>query len=206
MRKLGKRWANFFVLNFATPVVFFWAFRAYGAKPAISFAIGVTLVQVLAHWVRRVRFSPFFIIASGFTVLFGTMDLLVASPRFFRFEPFVHNLAVGGAFAGSLVLGRPLLIWFARELPEEVRPVLDTDGEHYLRRMTLVWTVYLLLKAFFFLYLALVVDLGTLIVLRSVIGGGTLWLLAAGEIAYRKWWKPGRARRRGGPRRLQSEG
>ena len=196
MSKAGKRWANFFVLNFATPVVFFWAFRAHGAKPAIAFAIGVTLLQVLAHWVRRIRFSPFFIIASGFTVLFGTMDLVVASPRFFRFEPFVHNLVVGAAFAVSLILRKPILAWFARELPEEVRPVAGAESERYLRRLTAVWSVYLLVKAFFFLYLALVVDLGTLIVLRSVIGGGTLWLLAAGEIVHRKWWKPRRARRK----------
>jgi uncharacterized membrane protein len=62
------------------------------------------------------------------------------------------------------------------------------DGR-YLRNVTLAWSFYLLAKAGIYLYLALTVDLGTLIVLRSAIGGASLGLMFLGELAYRKYFR-----------------
>jgi intracellular septation protein A len=172
--------------NFATPVAFYLLFRVAGPKPAILLAVVVTLLQVLVHRLQREPFSPFFIVSSGFTVTFGLMDLLSSSPRFFRLEPFAHNALVATVVMVTLFTGHPLAAWFIRALPRRFQPELETEaGRAYLRQLTWVWVAYLFAKAFLFLYLAFRVDLGQLIVLRSLIGGGSLVLLFGGEIAYR---------------------
>lgn len=162
-------------------------FRAYGAKPAIGLAIAVTCLQLLLHAVFRLAISPFFLVASGFTVLLGSIDLLVASPRFFRLEPFAQNFVMGTVFLVTLFTRLPLVAWFAAALPEKVRPNLDEHGHHYLRKVTLVWVVYFYIKSLIFLYLAYQVDLGNLILLRSLIGGVSLVLMFVGEIIFRKF-------------------
>lgn len=188
-----KKWVEFFLLNFATPVVFFWTFRVAGAKPAITFAVAVSLIQAAVHLALGIRFSPFFLVSSGFTVLFGALDLLGARigvpPKFFRFEPFARNFLIGLVFLLTLMTRHSLLGWFAAALPAPIRPVLGDSQSAYFRRLTWIWAFYFILKSFFFLWLAFQVDLGTLILLRSLIGGGTLWLLIVGEVAYRKWFR-----------------
>jgi intracellular septation protein len=178
---------EFVLKNFATPLAFFVVFRTHGAKPAIAMAIAVTCVQWVAHGALRIGVSPFFVVASGFTVLFGGLDLALDAPRFYRLEPFVQNMMLGGVFAATVLVRKPIAEWFAGGLPAFVRPQMSGLMRDYLRKLTLVWSVYFFLKAFLFLYLALTVDLGRLVVLRSAIGGLSLALMFAGEMAYRRW-------------------
>lgn len=178
--------AKFFFLNLATPLVFFFAFRYLGPKWAIAFAVAVTLVQVAAHVIHRLRFSPFFILSSGFTIVFGSVDLLVAEPRYYRLAPFAENFLLGILFFITLFTERPIISWFAQALPRVIKPDLSELHPNYLRRVTQVWTAYFFVKAFFFLWLAFQVDLAELIVLRSIVGGGSLIVLFFGEILYRR--------------------
>lgn len=173
--------------NFAVPIVFFITFRGWGAKTAISFVIGVTIFQLAVSWILKKPLSPFFIIAAVFTISFGGIDLIIPDPKFFRLEPFVQNLVMGLLFLSTVFTNTPLIARFAGALPAKLRPDFSRIGHNYLKRLTLIWAVYLLVKSFIFLYLALNVDLGSLIVLRPVIGGGTLLLLVVGEMIYRKW-------------------
>jgi intracellular septation protein A len=178
---------EFALRNFATPVIFYITFHVYGAKPAIAFAIATSVLQFLYHRMKRIAISPFLWVGSGFTVLFGSMDMVIASPRFYRLEPGVHNLVIGLAFLTSLILKKPLLGWFMNSLPGFLRPHPDELDARYMNVVTWIWTVYLLAKSALYFWLAFQVDLGDLIALRSIIGGGTLGLLFLGEIAYRKW-------------------
>src|SRR4051812_25841669 len=70
-----KKALGYVLINFATPIAFYLTFRIYGPKPAIAFGIGVTCIQLVFHRLYRIRPSPFFLLASGFTVAFGTIDL-----------------------------------------------------------------------------------------------------------------------------------
>lgn len=182
---------GYLLINFATPIGFYLTFRTYGVKPAIALAIAVTTIQVLVHRLYRLKFSPFFIIASGFIVLFGTMDLLVQNPRFFRLEPFVQNIVMATLLWVTVVARIPVARTFAMALPRWLRPEPSHGTDAYLRKLTWIWVVYLYLKAFLFLYLAFQVDLGTLIVLRSFVGGGSLVLMVLGDFVYRRWWRRG---------------
>ena len=183
---------EFVLKNFATPIAFFVVFEGYGAKPAIAMAIGVTFIQLFAHWILELSLSPFFLVASGFTVALGSIDLVIASPQFYRLEPFAQNFVMSVMFASTLFTKMPMVAWFAAALPEKIRPnvsVTDPAGRRYFRQVTFVWSIYFVLKSFFFLYLAFQVDLGRLVILRSVIGGVTLAMMLGGELAYRKWVK-----------------
>jgi intracellular septation protein A len=179
---------GFILLNFGAPIAFFIVFQWAGAKPAIALAVFATLLQALAHWILSLPISPFYVVASGFTVAFGTIDLLIASPRFFRLEPFAQNFLIGMVFLISLKTRISVLGWLASGLPVAFRPKIEPEMAGYLRKLTAVWGLYLLAKAFVFLYLAYHVNLGNLILLRSVIGGGSLGIMIGGEIIYRKYF------------------
>lgn len=184
-----RDWLGFALLNFATPIVFFLVFRAAGAKPAISFAIVSTFLQVFAHWIYRQPFSPFFMVSSGFTVFFGSMDLVATSPRFFRLVPGVENFIIGSIFLGTVFTRRPIVAWFAASLPDRWRPNLGETALEYLKKVTAVWSLYFFLKGAVFLYVAFRVDLGQLIVFRAIFGSISFLLMFAGEYAYRKWFR-----------------
>ncbi len=184
-----RKGLGYVLINFATPIAFYITFNTAGAKPAITLAIGVTLLQVLVHFIYKMRPSPFFIVASGFTVAFGSIDLFLESPRYFRFEPTVQNLIMGSLLVFCLILKYPIAARFAEALPHRFRPNLSETKDSYLRRLTWIWVFYLYIKSLIFLYLALKVDLGRLILLRTVLGGGSLMILFVGEIVYRKWFR-----------------
>jgi intracellular septation protein A len=176
-------------LNLATPLAFYAAFQFFGAKPAISLALAVTCLQLLVYWIYRIPLSPVFIVATGFTVLFGGIDLFLQSPRFFRLEPFAQNFLIATVLLSSVRLRIPVAAWFISGLPKKIRPDVSPAGQDYLRKLTFVWSIYLYLKAAVFLYLAFEVDLGALILLRSIIGGGSMVVLVGGELIYRKWFR-----------------
>jgi intracellular septation protein A len=194
-----KKAVSFTLLNFGAPMAFFIVFETVGAKPAIGLAVGATILQGVAHWIFSLPISPFYIVASGFTVLFGTIDLLIDSPRFFRLEPFAQNLLIGTVFLISLKTRISVLGWLVNGLPAAFRPKIGPEMMGYLRRLTFLWGLYLLAKAFVFLYLAYHVDLGKLIILRSVIGGGSLALMIGGEIIYRKYFLSHHSSQKGHP-------
>lgn len=190
MTHLGKA-LSFTLLNFGAPIAFFIVFQVAGAKPAIGLAVGATLIQALAHWVFSLPISPFYVVASGFTVAFGMIDLLIDSPRFFRLEPFAQNMLIGLVFLISIKTKISVLGWLVNGLPAAFRPKIEPEMSGYLRNLTLIWGLYLIAKGLVFLYLAYHVNLGHLILLRSVIGGGSLALMIGGEIIYRKCcWRP----------------
>lgn len=172
-----KQCLGYFFLNLATPAAFYWAFYQWGAKAAIGLAVAVSLLQTLTHLIFRVRPSPIFICATLFTVAFGGLDLLLRNPQFYRFEPFAHNLAVALFFLATLLLRLPLAYELIQDLPRWLRPKITTPGDPRLKTISWIWIFYLVFKAAVYLYLALTVDLGNLILLRTAVGGGSMAVL-----------------------------
>lgn len=188
---LGLRAAlEFVVKNFVPPIAFFIVFQGWGTKPAIAVAIALSVLQLGIQLVKSYKLSPFFLTAATFTLVFGGVDLVAQEPRYYRLAPFAENFVMGSVFLTTVLMGKPLALWFAQALPPIVRPNLGANGgteiKRYLKRVTSVWIAYFFAKSFLFLYLAFVVDLGRLIVLRAVIGNVSLVLMFGGEIFYRK--------------------
>ena len=174
-------------LNFATPLVFYIAYYLYGSKAAIGFAVLSIFVQSFFNGIYRLKISPFFLVASVFTVGFGSIDLMIQNPTFYRFEPFAQNFLIASLFLFTFWARFPLFNYLAESLPKKIRPNLSNRVPAYFRKLTLIWAVYLYFKAAVFFYLAFRVDLGKLILLRSLIGGGTLLIMVLGEFFYRKY-------------------
>ena len=172
-----KQGLAYFFLNLATPFTFYWTFHQWGPKAAIGFAVAVSILQALTHVIFRVRPSPLFIIASGFTCLFGGIDLWIKTPQFYRFEPFAQNLAVATFVLLATWARLPIAYEFIKALPRPLQPQLQASDAPPLKRLTWTWIVYLYLKAAFYLYLALRVDLADLILLRTLLGGGSMILM-----------------------------
>lgn len=181
-----KRFFEFIAKNFATPIVFYIVFQRLGVKPAIAFGVSVAGLQILAHVYFRWRLSFFFILATGLTVVFGSLDLMVSEPRFFRLEAFFQNFVLGLIFLASLGSQRPMAWRLARSLPVEFQPDFSRLGKQYFLILTQIWGGYLLIKSALFLYLAFRVDLGRLYLFRVVVGNGTAVLLILGEFWVRK--------------------
>lgn len=179
-------WAAFLLKNVSVPLIFAAVFRLFGAKPAIGFAAVATALQLLIQWVIRSPISPIFLVASAYTIGFGTVDLLIENPRYFRFEPALQNFTIGLAFLGSLVTGRPIVAWFEKALPESLRKDPALLGPHYYFYSTLAWGLYFLFKTVVFYYAALELELDMLVGFRSVFGGLTLAAMFGGEIWIRK--------------------
>jgi uncharacterized membrane protein len=179
---------SFVLKNFATPIVFYITFKVGGAQDAIAFAVGVALLQALAHWVLGWKFSPYFLLSAGFTVLFGGADLVFnrSDPHIFRLEPFAQNFVIALLFIVSLFFTKSLIELLAESLPARVRPRFGPEDAGYLRKLTCVWAVYFVIKAFVFLDLAFRIDLGSLYVARVVIGNSSAVALLLGELYYRK--------------------
>lgn len=177
--------AAYVLTNFASPIVFYLTFHKIGAKAAIGLTISVTVLQLLFHGFRKQKPTIFFIITTLFVVIFGGVDLFLSTPRFFRFEPFAQNFLIASFFLYTYLAHVPIYSRIAADLPARLRPKQPLP-EKYYRQVTLAWVVYLFIKAGFFLFLAFAVNLGELILLRSIIGGGTLLAMLLGELRYRK--------------------
>ena len=175
-----------FLINFLVPALFFVVFRLGGTKPAIGFAIGTALIQTLVMKLRRIPISPFFILGAVFTIAFGTIDLFLKTPRFFRLEPAVQSFVMGLVFHGALLMKVPLLERFALALPPLVRPNIENLPASYLRNVTWVWIGYFYVKAAAYLYLAFHVNLGHLIVLRALLGTASVILMIGAEWLIRR--------------------
>jgi uncharacterized membrane protein len=184
--RIARTAIAFLLRDFAVPLSFFLIFQLKGPKPAIATAVVIAAIQLGALLVLKRKISPFFLTASLFTILFGGMDFFVHEPHFFKLEPFAENAAIGLIFAATLAAGKPIVLWFAQALPEKFRPEITSASAAYLKKVTIAWILYFFAKGLFFLYLAFQVDLGQLVVWRSVIGGSTLLMMVGGEILYRR--------------------
>lgn len=188
MKHSPQEWLGFLFKTFTVPLSFFVVFKLYGSKPAISVAILAAFSQgAFERWNRR-PLSPFFLVGSFFTLLLGGLDLLGPHPQYYRFEPFAHNLVIALIFLGATLRGFLLLEWFAQGLPTSFRPEMTPELRRYFFKVTWAWIAYLLAKAFFFLWLSSRVDLGELMLIRSIGGGATLVLMVGGEMVIRRIW------------------
>lgn len=177
------------LVNFATPVIFYLAFKGWGTKPAISFAVGTALLQIAFHLFYRLKFTPFFFLATFFTLAFGGLDLFITNPHFFRLEPAIHNLVLATILLGMVLARVSVVSYFAEALPEKMRPDFSQVSPRYIKNLTWIWIAYLYLKGLIYLDLAFRVNLGDLIALKAIVGGGSLLLLFIGEVFFRRFWK-----------------
>ena len=142
-------------------------FMTRGTVPALVFVVaGLLLISghlsrldevSTRHW-RRPLLMAAALLAAG-----GLMDPKLAAKSY----PVAVSLAAAVAFGGSLLFPPSLIELFARRQEPELPP----DGQLYCRRVTLVWTIWLLVNA-------------AVAAALTVWGTETAWAVWTGLIAY----------------------
>ncbi|HMV70277.1 MAG TPA: septation protein IspZ [Myxococcota bacterium] len=94
----------------------------YGLQPAVVIAIALALIEVAWTRWRQGRVPRMPALSAGLVVVLGGLSLLSDDPTFVLVSPVVGDLVFAGVLAGSVWLGRGLLVTALAE-QEPDRPV-----------------------------------------------------------------------------------
>ncbi len=171
--------------SFAPLIVFLVVKRFSTLVLAIGAAVAFGVVDLLVRLARKAPVSRLYLFSFAVTVAFGVIDLYAATPFIFSYEAALTNLLTAGFFGITLVRGTPLIQEIAEKglsSQQSARP----DVRAYLRVLTAVWTLYFVLKAGFYAYLAARYDIERAIAIRSIVGTVSLAALLLGETVVRR--------------------
>ena len=175
MRGGGPRFAR----DTAGPVIAFYVgWKLSGLAAGIGLA---TVTSLLAwRWERR-RDRPGLIarLTLGFVLIQAVIGLLSRSATVYLAQPVLLNGALGLAFVGSVIAGRPLAAMFAGELyefPPEARASDTFRGA--FTRVSLAWGVYMLVRTGVqLLALAVSVEVFLAVKLTGILMSWSVWYI-----------------------------
>ena len=167
---------RFALLEFG-PLLVFWALlAAFGIRVAIAGSVAFILADTAWRRWRGMAFTRLYVLSSGLTVVFGTVDLLSASPFMLKYEAVVTNAATGFAFVAGARGPRPLIQEVAEQRAGQPYP--DRPDIHkFFQLFTLAWALYFFIKAAFYLAVGAMLPLASAMAVRSVVGGVSLGLM-----------------------------
>ena len=119
MRKLIS--AARFILSEFGPLIVFWALAlTLGVKPAILGSILFILADAAWRSFKRITFTRLYLLVSALTLVFGAIDLSVASPFMLKYEGAVTNVATGLAFVVGALGKKPIIQEMAEKRGESL--------------------------------------------------------------------------------------
>ncbi len=119
-----------------------------------------------------------YVLTSVLTVVFGSVDLLSATPFMLKYEAVITNAFTGLAFVAGARGSRPLIMELAEQRqgsPFPERP----DVTRFFQLFTLLWAAYFFVKAGFYVAVALLMPLAQAMLVRSVVGSVSMALMVA---------------------------
>ncbi len=161
------------------PLLMFWGLDlAFGLKPAIAGSVLFILADGLWRRHRRLPVTRIYILTSVLTVVFGSVDLLSATPFMLKYEAVITNAFTGLAFVAGARGPRPLIMELAEQ--RQGSPFPDRpDITRFFRLFTLLWAGYFFVKAGFYLAIAALMPMTQAMLVRSVVGSASLALMVA---------------------------
>jgi intracellular septation protein A len=156
------------------PLLIFWTLDlTFGIKVAIAGSVLFILGDGLWRWRRGLAFTRIYLLTSGLTVVFGSVDLLSATPFMLKYEAVITNTFTGLAFVTGARGSRPLVLELAEQrqgfpFPERA------DIVRFFQLFTLLWSGYFLVKAGFYLGVAAMMPMQQAMVVRSVVGSASM--------------------------------
>lgn len=185
MKKRLTALALFAYENFAPLIIFLVAEHLVGFRGAITVTIALSCADFLARVVMKHSPTRLYYLSFFTTLLFGLIDLLSANPFIFQYEAVFTNLLTAGFFGMTLFRGTPLIQEVAvKAMPPE--KAARKEIRDYLRFLTLVWTLYFVVKSIVYYYFASRYPIDQAIALRSAVGTASLVVLLFGERLIRK--------------------
>jgi uncharacterized membrane protein len=170
-----------FALGSFGPLLTFWIGRYFGGTLlGIAGAVIWSTGDVLYRLAYGKPTSRLFWLTTVLTLGFGAFDLALGKSVFFRFEAVLTNLLTALYFGLSMATGKSVL----EELYEKSQGSANSptpELKAYLRLLTGVWAGYFLLKAGLYCWLALLLPLAKLMLVRSIVGNASLLALLGAE-------------------------
>ncbi len=161
------------------PLLMFWALDlAFGLKPAIAGSVLFILADGMWRWRRGLPFTRIYILTSVLTGVFGSVDLLAATPFMLKYEAVITNAFTGLAFVAGARGSRPLIMELAEQRQGSPFPK-RADVTRFFQLFTLLWAAYFFVKAAVYLAVALMMPLTQAMLVRSVAGSVSLALMIA---------------------------
>lgn len=166
----------FIISNFGPLIGFYIANHFWGLKVAVIFSITLVFVGFLTIKVQNKKISTFFYFSSAIVIFLGMADLLVKEPFFIKFEASLTNLFFAIFFGASLFKDKSIVQEFA-EAQNRTSIEQSKDKSYFFRLFTIVWCLYFLVKAAFYLRLNFNTSLDEGLILRFIIGKVSFWFM-----------------------------
>ena len=90
-------------------LAFFLAYAKFGIFWATGAIMVATVLSLLASWILFKRIAPMPVVTAVLVCIFGGLTFWLDDPSFIKMKPTMVNLLFGGALAGGMVTGRPLI-------------------------------------------------------------------------------------------------
>jgi len=179
-------------LQFGPLIAFYGANHFWGLKAGILASLIWAVAEVaVSLWMKK-PLTFFFWFSSGIAIVFGVIDLFLQRSFLFKYEGSLTNTIVGGMFAYSLWKKRPLLNEMVRAQIQTQKglaspPELIPEVADYLWALTWLWTFYQFAKAVFYFWVAGNYPLEKVLVIRTVVGNVSMFVLLGASILGRKF-------------------
>ena len=170
--------------SFGPILVFYVLYKTVGLVPGIVAATAAALLAV-RYERRQERQGTMAKVSLGFVLVQAAIGLASGSAEVYLAQPVLLNGAMGLAFLGSALLGRPLAGVFAREMtdfPPEVR-ASDTFRVVFCR-ISLAWGVYLLVRSAVRLVILSKTGVDAFVLINLVTGAPLIALMMSWSVWY----------------------
>lgn len=139
-----------FFFEFLPIVVFFAVYKFFGVFAATAATIGVTLLQVVVHWIQYRRVPSFLLLSLILVVLLGGSTLLFHNVLFIKWKPSVLYWVLSTVFLGSqLFQEKPIMQRLLEKTATSI--MLPRSAWHSLN---LAWAIFFALMGFANIFVA----------------------------------------------------
>jgi intracellular septation protein A len=160
---------QFLFKNFGPLLVFYLANRFWGLKTAIVVSLIFTVGEIIHTKFAKQELTMFFKFSVVMALIFGTLDLTLESAFFYKIEATLTNLFTAFFFGITLFQPKPLIQQFAEQQGRTSKEQ-SNDKTFFFRLLTMVWTLYFVIKSALYLWINLNSNIEQGLILRFIIG------------------------------------
>lgn len=188
MRHMGKI-VNLLISNFGPLLGFYVINQIWGFKAGIL--VSMVLIFVEYFWLKKNNqtIGHFFYFSSSIVLVFGIADLYIQEAHFIKYEACLINLLFAAFFSLSLLKEKSIVQQFAED---QGRTSSETsiDKTFFFKIYTVVWTLYFLIKAFFYLWVSFHSSMNESLIIRMIVGKLSFWIMMFLSVGIpRQIWK-----------------
>jgi intracellular septation protein A len=175
MQQKIQNLARFIFGNFGPILIFYGANHFCGLKPAIALSTAFSAIEIGYKTCRKQPITSIFKFSALMILVFGAVDLYSQQSFLFKYEASVTNLFMA-VFFGATLFSEKTIIQDYYQKSKDPKP-MTRDRVAYFQILTAVWVLYFLVKAGAYFWIARNYSLERGLVVRTVIGSGSLYAM-----------------------------